>query len=162
MMKIHTSVLAAKVAAVNAANAEAIRLFPVLSAVFAPLVGCKIEKVDGTLLQSVKKLVPELPNTGPLSVFRHSSDYSLAYTVKTCESSPSNHTDCQIANYHEVNVYLGEMRGGILLKLRLAPEGLRTDWTESEVIEARKIAEAAKQAARDAEGKIYPFGLFDR
>ena len=54
------------------------------------------------------------------------------------------------------------MQNGVLTKLCPAPEGLRTDWLETEVIEARKVAEAAKDAARQAENAVYPFGMFDR
>ena len=164
-MKIHSSALAAKVAAVNAANAEAIRLHPILSAVFAPLIGSKIEKVDGPLLESVKKLMPALPNTVALSVFRSPSRYSLVWTVKACESYDGGTRFTNGCIYHETSCYIGELDGAILKALvpfENTLKGVRTDWTENEVAALRAKAEATKKAASEALSALHPFGEYDR
>ena len=148
--------LSPKVKAVNVANAYGIELYDKLAAVFTPLVGCKIEKADGTLLAKVAKLMPSLPHGVGLSVYRYTSNYSLMYVVKTCESDGYN--GCM---YHETSVYIGEMRDGVLVKLCNKPE-LRTDYTVAEVEANRKAYEVAKEAASQAESKLHPFGEYDR
>ncbi len=167
-MMIHTTSLAAKVAAVNRANAESARLHAALTPIFAPLVGCKILKADGTLLESVKKLLPEMPNTHALSTYREqraSSGYSLLWQVKAAEGyqrESERGTDRNTATYHETAVYIGELDGNVLTRLLPYDASLRrTDWTPEEVAQLRREAEEAKKAARDAEGKLHEFGLFD-
>ena len=152
------SALAAKVAAVNMAHEYANELRPILLAAFAPYVGQKILKTDGTLLQKVRETLPELPSHAGLSVFRRSESYSLVYTVKTCVSYGEH--SC---TYHEVSLYLYRFDG-----VTLAPwngcqwENLRTDHTEAEVFALRQANTAAKEAASRAAAALYPFGEWDR
>jgi len=163
--KFHSNALAAKVAAVNSANAEAQRLFPILSAIFAPLVGCKVEKVDGSLLASVAKLLPDPLST--FHVYRQSSRYSMAWIVKGSENYQTGHdigTQYGTAAYHEAVIYIGDLDGQTLKSL-YGPENitkLRTDYTAEQVAELRKVCSAAKQAARDAESALSHFGEYDR
>lgn len=161
MIKVHASPLAAKVAAVNAANKLAVELYPKLREVFEPFVGQKIEKADGTLLAKIAKLMPEFPCTPGLHVYKYGSDYSLAWCVKTCESSSGRTGDYQIANYHETMVYVGNIKNGVLVDFYKAPE-LRTDYTVEAVEAAREAYKKAKQAADDAQSKLHPFGEYDR
>lgn len=83
------SILEARVRGVNAANAFAKELYPRLASVFAPFIGSKIEKVDGSLMQKVAKGVESLalPNgqDGKISVCRSRSNYSIVYIVKSYE-----------------------------------------------------------------------------
>ncbi len=150
-------VLATRVRGVNNANAYANELWPKLTAVFAPFVGHKIETAPGPLKAKIDKLVKELnlPNTVPLSVYRHVSNYSLAYTVKTCEACNN------IAYYFEQTLYIGDMRDGVLLKLNeLRP--FKTNYNAAHVIQARETYQKAKRAADDAQAALYPFGEYDR
>lgn len=155
----HANALAAKVAAVNAANEAANELRPVLLATFAPFMGQKILKTDGTLLEKVRKIVPELPGTVALSVYRHSTSYSLVYYVKTCHGYGEH--SCV---YHEAAVYVGELDGATLKPLPpVNPQpNFRTDYTEAEIFDLRQKCKAAKEAARAAESALFPFGEFDR
>lgn len=148
--------LAAKVKAVNRANGIAHELFPVLTAIFAPLVGKQIIKATGGLLAKYEKLLPEFPNTGYLRVYRHQSEYSLAWTVNTSE-----HDSINTVLYHEVTFYVGELRGGVLERLSPHPFVGRTDYTEHEIQEKRARYEAAKKAADEARSDLYPFGEYD-
>jgi hypothetical protein len=149
------SKLEARIKAVNAANAYAMELYDTLSAVFAPLVGSKIEKVDGDLLARIKSQVPALPCTPALHVYRDRSPYSLRYVVKTCEVHQGS------AYYHEASVYVGDMRDGVLTKLCDRPD-YRTDYTSAEVVANRAAYEAARKVYEDARSALHPFGEYDR
>lgn len=154
----HPSALAAKIAAVNAANEAANELRPVLLAAFAPFFGEKILKTDGTLLEKVRKIVPELPSTTALSVYRHSASYSLVYYVKTCQGYGAH--SCV---YHETPVYIGELDGATLKPLAGNPQtDGRTDHSEGEILALREVNAAAKRAASAAASALYPFGEYDR
>jgi hypothetical protein len=158
---VHASPIAAKVAAVNAANKLAMEIYPTLRAIFEPYVGQKVEKADGGLLAKIAKLLPDFPCKPGLHVYKLGSNYSLAWVVKTCESSAGRQADYQIANYHETTVYIGNVTGGVLSEFCKAPE-LRTDYTVEAVEAAREAYRKAKQAADDAHGKLHPFGEYDR
>jgi hypothetical protein len=151
---MNTNRLAARVKAVNTANAKAGEVYDQLAAIFAPYVGCKIEKADGGLLAKVAKALPEFVGNG-LHVYKYASNFSLVWMVKTCEVCDG--TAC----YHEAGVYVGEMRDGVLLKLCNRPE-LRSDYTVEEVVANREAYEAAKKIADDVQGKLHPFGEYDR
>jgi hypothetical protein len=148
--------LQAKVAAVNNAFTHAAEWHPKLSEVFKPFVGQKLEKADGQFLAKIQKLVPGLPNSVRFSVYRHISNYSLAYVVKTCEMVPEEH-GCE---YFEVVMYVGKMQNGVLTALEPAPNG-RTDWTAEEVKEKQATLRKAKEMVSTAQGELYPFGEYD-
>lgn len=162
---VHPTPLAAKVAAANNAHAYALKLYPALADFFADFVGVKIEKVDGTLLKKIadalEKVFPEtgVPSTR-LHVYRHTSNYSLAWTVKACESSPGKNSrpgdEYQIANYYEITVYIGDMRDGVLTKISNPPT-LRTDYTVEHVNECFAAVKAAEKALSDARSALWPF-----
>jgi hypothetical protein len=148
--------LKAKVVAVNKANKYAKELYEMLVPVFQPFVGQKIIKDTGGLYNKVEKALPVLPNTHEVRVYRQSGGYSLAYTIQVNESVPDYG-----AIYHEVTVYLGNLRNGILTKLDdRKPEG-REDWTAEEVQAGREKIVTAREALRDAESAIYPFKEYD-
>lgn len=154
----HPSALAAKVAAVNNANRYANALHPLLTEALAPFIGCKVIKVDGSLLKTIQAALPTFPNTVPLSVYRGSSGYSLYWVVKTCEGIAPH--GCV---YHEVSVYVGKLNGQTLESWDGCKwEPHRTDWTPDEVAELREKAEKAKRAASDAESAVHEFGMYDR
>lgn len=151
------SKLAAKVRAVNAANAYGLRLYEELAPIFRPLVGAQILKVDGQLLGKYAKLMPKLPCEPRIHVYRRITDYSLAWTVKTCESYP-NGDGCF---YHETTIYMGELEGQTLKKLS-EPQELKTDYRAEPVEIARAKYRLAEQAYRDAQSALFPFGEYDR
>lgn len=151
---MRTDRLIPKVAAVNKANAYALELYKKLVPIFEPLVGSMIEKKDGSLLAKVEKLLPEFKFTPQLHVYKHRSDYSLAWCVKTCEVVAG------CATYHEVTVYIGDMSNGVLTKIT-PPAERRTDYTVEEIVKKREAYEKAKKIADDAKGELFPFGEYD-
>lgn len=147
--------LEAKVVAVNRCHSEAKKLFAQLREAFLPFVGQKIDKADGGLLEKVKKLLPEIPNTYSLSAYRSSSRYSLAWNVKSGETVDNR------AIYHDVSIYIGDMSDGILTGLH-DTINLRDDYTAEEVLNLRADYKAKKKIAEEAESKLFPFGEIDR
>ena len=151
--------LAAKVKAVNRAHAYVPELYGNLVEVFRPYVGQKIIKADGSLLAKINSQLPVLPLMGhALSVYRHRSDYSLAWTIKTCES-----TGDYGCLYYEATVYVGDLIGGVLSQLADAPlpVNYRTDYTVEEIAANREAVKVAEQAYNDAKGKLYIFGEYE-
>ena len=152
--------LNAKIVAVNRVNAEANRLHTLLTEAFAPYVSEKILKADGSLLAKYSNLhivLSRLPNSNSLRVFRHLSDYSLAWTVKACESLPLS-GGCI---YHEQTIYIADLRGQYLEKLSAYHGPLRTDFTADEIVGRREIYSAAKEWASKCLGELAPFGEYD-
>ena len=152
----HPNTLKARVKAVNAANDYANKLYPQLVAIFEPLVGEQVLKADGTLLAKYQKLLPDFPSSNGLHVYKHSSDYSLAWCVKTCEQV-EDHCTCV---YHEVTVYIGSLSGKTLKEIDRPFEG-KTDYTVADVQAARERYKEAKKAADEAKSALFPFGEYD-
>lgn len=147
--------LRAAVAAVNKANAAAHKLYAQLSERFAPLVGQKILKADGSLMAKFEPLVADLPNSTALSTYRYRSNYSLVYVVKVCEPLPPH--GC---TYHESSVYVGELDGQTLKSIAPPFVG-RYDFTEEEITEKRAALTAAEEAVSAAQSALIPFGAHD-
>jgi hypothetical protein len=163
MKTIHSSPLAARCAAFNAVNAEANRLSALTIAALTPFVGKKVLKADGSLTAAVKAVLP--PAAPDVQKWLAHSNYSLCFALKTYETTADRNNrpgeDYRIAHYAEVYFYAGEVKDGVLIKLS-DPINLPTDHNPEKVAELRKIAEAAKEAARQAESACGPFGLYDR
>ena len=151
-----SNALEAKVAAVNRANAAANELYPQMVAIFSPLVGRRLDKASGGFYDKIKKLLPVLPNTQQLQIFRSSSNYALGFTVKTCELNPPH--GCF---YHEVGVNIGSMTHGVLTDMQTySPR--RSDYTVEEVLDLRAQYIVKKNAAQQAYSAINEFGEYDR
>jgi len=153
-------VLEARVRGVNAAHAYALQLCPVLRERFAPLVGQKVLKNDGTLMAKYTNLLPEFPYSHRLHVYKHTSEYSLAWTVKTCEVDVVEGTGH--AYYYETTVYVGDLSNGVLTKITPHPYTGRTDHTVEGVVAVREEFEAARKVFDDARSALHPFGEYDR
>jgi hypothetical protein len=153
----------ARVNAVNRAHAHAKKLYEQLRAIFEPYVGEKVVKQDGTLMAKYAKLLPEFPVTPRLHVYRHTSDYSLAWTVKTSEPDSGDPNGYHTVTYYEVTVYIGDLRGGVLTELpdRYKPDYLRTDFTVEEVVQKRAEYRRAREVYEKARSEISDFGEYD-
>ena len=151
-----TQKLAAKVKAINKAHKYANELWPTLAEMFRPLVGERITKVDGTLFAKIVKDFPKFTNTHDLQVYRHGSNYSLAWTVKTSEMDSLN-TCC----YYETTLYVGDIDNGVLTKMS-EPYTARTDWTSEEVVALRLDYKEKKKLADNALSALCNFGEYDR
>lgn len=145
--------LQAKVTGLNKVNAEANRLTKILRDNFRPLIGQKVTKNDGYLLEKFKKLVPETP----FQIWQDSGGYSLAYTIKGYETTEKGQ-----AVYSESCIYIGTLRGGILIGISENFENRRTDYSEEGIIEQRKIVAEAEEEFREERAKLSPFDMYDR
>ena len=151
------SPLEAKVSAANKCRAEGNRLFSILSAIFTPFVGQKVFKADGTLLKKHHEAVEtlNLPYDHKLQVHRHSSDYSLAWTITARTTDEKGHSQS-----NSITIYIGDISNGVLTKMCTDPN-YKTDYAVEEVLKAREKLKIAKKAVSDAEGELYPFGEYD-
>lgn len=145
--------LKAKVIAVNFANDYANKLFPKLHAIFAPLIGQTLTKNDGSLMAKYVKLLPELPCTPRLNVYRTSGTGWLDWTVKTCQNIEGG-TSCV---YHETLVSVGRLERGVLVALQ-EPMSRRTDYTVEEILAKRAEAARLEGLWREARNACEPFG----
>lgn len=159
---MHATSLDAKVAARNRANAYANELHARLAEIFRPLVGAKILKADGTLTKQAAALVPKLPCTPALHVFKDAGDRYLTWCVKACECHPNRYGDGGIANYEAATVRVGviDPNGGVLTGLTASPE-LRADYSADEIRAARVAYMEAKNAASEQFNKLAGFGEYD-
>lgn len=151
-MNYQTAKLAAKVAATNRANKNALALYAAFAAAAKPFIGQKIFKADGELTAKFKAALPSFP----FHFYRYTSNYSLVYIAKESENIEGGHG----CIYAEASAYIGDMTNGVLVKLLDAPN-LRTDFTVEEISKARKDVESAKRIVSNLEGKLCGFGLYD-
>lgn len=147
--------LQAKIEARNIVNAEHNRLLPLMRAAFAPLVGKKVLKVDGTLLGTLKDVVPAC-SPAILNSYKLNSNYSLAFVVRACVSDVGN-----VCAYDEATIYVGNLDGQNLASL-IEPQPLPVGYTEAQVLAARAELREAQEALRKAESKLASFGEYDR
>lgn len=163
----HPDATTAKVAAVNNAHAYGAKLYAVLAEFFRPYVGQKIENADGSIPVRIKKLMPAFPDADlpeyRLMVHRHLSNYSLAWTIRTCEQSPPpSWSNPALGAYptshsYDVTVYVGNMRNGVLSDIYKAPDH-RWDYTPEGVLAARQALRAAQEKVSEAKAALWPFG----
>lgn len=154
--------LQGRVKAVNRANDYANKLYVALRAIFEPLVGQQVTKKDGTLLAKIQKLMPELPSTHNLHVYRYSSEYSLVWVVKTSEPDDgSDGSGPHTVTYHETSVYVADLKSGVVGRI-YDPPNFRTDYKLEDVLALRAKYEQAKKLADDARSALHPFGEYDR
>jgi hypothetical protein len=148
--------LAARVRAVNRANAECMKLYDLLSPFFGPLVNSKILKADSQFLAKYEKIMPSFPNAPGITIYRRMSNYSLVWGVSVCEQEGDGH-----CLYHEVMCYVGELRGDTLTVITPRVT-LRTDYTAEEITSLRQAYRAAQTQADNAKSNLGPFGEWDR
>ncbi len=150
--------LQAKVEARNLLNAEYNRLLPILQSRFATLVGQKILRVNGSLMGKFSGLRPEVAS--PFQIWRNSSKYSLSFGLRICMMYGESKTEG--CHYDEVTLYVGDLFGQFLKGLLKTTQTLRTDFSETEILAARRDLEEANKAARLANSKLAGFGEYDR
>lgn len=145
------------IAAVNAAHAEALRLFPILSAIVAPWVGHKILKVDGTLLEKYRRQIPDLPNTPTLHVYRRSSDYNLIWMAKASGVTSGDPKGLHTVCYYECPIPVGVLDRGILDRVYPDAPAYRTDYTYHGVVALQAQYKAAQAEADRLANALCPF-----
>lgn len=142
---------AANVAAVNKANAYANKLYALLAPVFKELIGQQILKADGKLLAKVEKLLPELPNTIPLTVYRKISQSTLSWEIKATvdESATTWASGC-------ASLIMGRMEDGRLMELSESPQ-LCENFNVKEITAMHDRIRALRNEINDINGSIEPF-----
>lgn len=146
--------LTAKVHAVNETHKCANELYWKLTRFFRPYVGKAVLTKTGQILAKIQALMPELPDNKTITVYRHCSDYSLAWTVKACVNTDN------ITVYNEVTIYIADLSNGTITKLCESYQEAfcgRTDYTVDEVIANREAAAKAKKAYDEARAKCRLF-----
>ena len=144
--------LKAKVKAVNRAHAYGHELYAALTTIFKYRVAEKIFKADGTLTAKCLKLLPTLPCGVDLHVYKLVSDYSLGWTVKTCEQIEGE----SACLYYDITVYIGEVQNGVLMRLS-APFVGRSDYTPEEIAGKREAVRQAEETLGKAKSALWPF-----
>ena len=144
---------AAKVAAVNRAHEYANELYKKLVAVFEPLVNHKVVKADGSLMEKVKKQLPELPYERVGVQVVHQPSASLL----TWEVTASTLVEGGGTEYHSVHVYVGNLRDGYLTMETRPPYEFPTGYTVEKVEAARKRFREARDAFDAAKNDLSPF-----
>lgn len=142
--------LKAYIVATNKANQYANELYEQLAPIFTPLVGLKIEKVNGSLLEKYKTLLPQFPNTPSFRIFRHFSEYNLAWNVEVMEKGNNSwETATDI-------LYLADIKNHVLTRLYEHPQ-LRTNYTYEEIQHKQEIYKQLKKDLQQAKQDLYPF-----
>lgn len=155
-------VLEARVRGVNRANEIANKLYVDFRRVLEPFFGQKVIKSEGGLMKKVQDAINtlQLPSTVQIHVYRYQSDYSLCWTVKTCESVPKG--EYSHAYYHETTVYVAELAHKHTLSKWYDPPQFKTDYKAADVQAAREKFKDAQKALDDARSALVPFGEYDR
>lgn len=150
--EIHSTSLAAKVAAFNRANTEANRLAPLYRAAMQQFIGLRVTTASGEYLAKVSKVFP-VASDG-VQVF---SPHKGCFVVKTCERYAEH--SCIYAEAYFYAFSIGPDGTANEPQSEFSP--LRTDYTSEEITRLRAIAEQAREAARQAENACAPFGEYD-
>ena len=148
------NVLAAKVEAVNKANAYAMEIHPQLVEALRPFVRKKVVKKGGALLVKVATSLPTFSQTQSLSVYRARYGFRLEWTVKTCVGVKG----LESCVYHETGLFVGVVNDGILIELHTTPPVLRTNYTVEEIEQGRETCRLLREQLRAAESDISMFG----
>lgn len=157
MGRVRTHELAANIKAVNRANAAAMDYQRLLLAYFSQFVGQKVLKADGSFTKKVQDDLPKLPEEYRARTWREGSNYSLSWGVDCTEEATSESGRHTSTTYGKSSFQVGLLDGDVLASLA-NPAVMRTNWTVEEVEEARKRADEAERAHRDAVADCGPFG----
>lgn len=148
--------LAARIKARNRAGEIANELFPQFVAIFKPLVGQKVCKVDGSFLKKIVEQLPsrDYPDTAPtVMYYRNNSEYTVSFTIKTCASNGQG--GCA---YEEVGVYVADLSNGVVGDKEYDPPAYRTDYTAAEIKRLRIVYKEKREQADQAFSDLHPFG----
>lgn len=161
------TLLEANIFAQNLANAYANAFYKeVTENVFPAFLGKKITCADNSLTKAFCAKLPEkLDSQSTLQRWHESSEYSLCFHFRArCgfQRLRDHGTDYNMGVSREAYRSLGKISNGILTEIYSGCEGLRTDFSAQEILEARKAIEIAEKAFCDAESALCGFGKYDR
>lgn len=149
-MKTYTiNKLAAKIRAVNTANEQGKLLYEQIVEKITPFIGTKVFRADNTLIKKIAQEI-ETPQEKDILIYQNSSRYTLSYVVK------SSCRDGGEYESHEVMVYIGNIRDGILTDL-LEPFNERSDFSTQEIIDVMAAIKNLEEKLSQAKNQIYAF-----
>lgn len=148
---MNTQKLKLQIESVNRVNAVAGQYFDDYMKIFGSLVGQKVLKADGTILEKYSKLLPknDLPK---ITSYKLSGNYSLAWVIKTFSQSDN---DCV---YYEIAIYIGDLDNGILTNLYEKQEYKQFDYDD--LVKKIQSATDAKIFAEKLRSAVFPFEAF--
>ncbi len=138
----------AKVNAVNHGNKMANEWYPAMVKALTPFVGCKVQKVDGTLLQKVKELLPSSYHDSLCRYFVSCTRYSIKLDIYCYYENERGHSDTV-----ESTVYVGNLSNGVLTGFTDF-EPRWTTFTVEAIKTLRQNAENAQKIADEAKSTI--------
>lgn len=162
------TLLEANVYAQNLANAYANAFYTeVTNNILPAFLGKKITCADNSLTKAFCAKLPEKldSQTTTLQRWHESSEYSLCFHFRArCgwQKKSDHGTDYNTGVSREAYRSLGKISNGVLTEIYSGCEGLRTDFSAQEILEARKALEIAEKTFRDAESALCDFGKYDR
>lgn len=149
------SCLEARVKNVNKVNACANEYHAALTEFFRGYVGKKVCNADHSLTKRVKDQLPTLPDSHNLRITNRAYEYYISFYISGHESWEHGCVS------HEVTLYIGKLKDGVLTELTESP-GYRTTYTTQEVEVCREHYRSMEKQYRDAQSALYPFGEYDR
>lgn len=154
-MIMNKNELKAKVQALNKTLEVSRIVQKELLAIFAEHVGCKICRIDGSLLRAVQAKIPEFKNFGSnVQVYKYYSNYTLQWVVKVCQQVEG---ECHSV-YKELTVYVGDIQDGVFTKLA-APAELLEYFTVEQVEYLMEEKEKAEKALAEANSALHLFNF---
>lgn len=162
----HKTQLAAKIAAVNRMHRLIKDFTPGLQDALRPYIGKKVLNQSGVLSEKMKKVLDPLlaPYSQETRMLVSTRYQNMRLEIQVSENYPGRHPGDFFAVYTSTSSHLGDTEGNILTAVGTftpSEEGYRTDYTEEEVLQARKDLETAKQLKSEAESRLIHFGEYD-
>lgn len=161
MKHYYPAELAAKVDAVNRCNQVAQQALPILAEFFQQYIGQKIINADGSMSKRIRDKMPKIDHlfTGKHDRwFRNQSDYTVSFCLH-CDELYEHPNGYHSSVYHEVSIYIGHLRDGILIDCNCQnrPEDFKTDYSAQAIIDTQaKIAQLKEQISQ-LKSQIHPF-----
>lgn len=140
-----------RVAAVNAANAQANKFYPIYLEAVRPFLGKKIKKVDGSFTKEFKKALPETPERPEPTIVPSMSDYTLSFCITAMKFTQEE------THYFEHYLYIGDIRDGVLVALKEDRTPAKCDYTLEEVREKIAFAQRLENEFQEAKAQCFPF-----
>lgn len=158
MTTTRTDRLQAKCNARNRVHQELLDRTGAMIDALTPFIGQRVRIATGQIAEKVKRALPALPSTVPLTGWYTCSNYGLRVELKTCE--PSGEYACC---YAEISFTLADIENGILKSVNSAAEAkhFRTDYTPFEIETLREELRKAEDESSRIELKLYHFGKYD-
>jgi hypothetical protein len=153
--------LDAKIAARNKLNAAINANLPRMIATLIPLIGKKIQKTDGTILEKIKPILPiEGESVKAENVTWHYSiqgrDFKVFFKIHTSFNERQYERQ-----YDEATFYIAKLDGGILKEVCEDREPLRTDFSAQTIQRLRNEVKEARRVLHDKESELRGFGEWD-